>query len=487
MLYDELEKLGYMKPNERYYLVFHTSILNFSQIMLDKIANELPYKWLLPENIFYELTLLKRSKMFGKKAEQVLNLAKKKDAFNADGSPRLCCNLEDFYAPQNEIAQLAERYTSLWLSAPNVNYIFIFGSQLKLKEFLTYAADKKNYFVFFHNRWSQDGYSSEDSITSVATAKNWISLLDCERFAKNVIEEKRILKKLDTEAMLTARNADDGFLRYYHMSEDINSGGEGRLFTAAEDQNVLLKLYKEKLSVNHLKKLKHLIKFNTMNHLDTYLQYVIFPRELLYMGDEAVGIGIAKVMGLSLTDAIVDSDVEVNLVKVIRNLAVTLLELNLCHIQVADLDTDNLMFDRQSNVYLIDTDSFQYMHYSSGILLRPDYRHKELVNKNTILYLPKYQDFAFCVLLFKLLVCGTYSPLYQKAAIEFSEQKQLFWGCGFDFPYVENAKENSNVNPFHQLRWQNLPEKFQCAFSDAFHFRRAFSIGHLMQIFDEEV
>ena len=89
MLYDELKKLSYMRPNDMYYLVFHTSILNFSQIMLDKIANELPYEWLLPENVFYELTLLKRSKLFGKKAEQILDLAKKKRAFDTNGIPRL--------------------------------------------------------------------------------------------------------------------------------------------------------------------------------------------------------------------------------------------------------------------------------------------------------------------------------------------------------------------------------------------------------------
>lgn len=487
MLYDELKKLSYMRPNGEYYLVFHTSILNFSQIMLDKIANELPYEWLLPENVFYELTLLKRSKLFGKKAEQILDLAKKKHAFDTNGNPILCCNLEDFYAPQNEITKFAERYTSLLLFSANANYIFIFGNQLKLKEFLTYIADRKNYFVFFHNRWSQNGYSSEDTITDVATAKNWISLLDCERLAKNVIEKKRILKKIDSEALITARNADDGFLRYYRMSEDVNSGGEGWIFTATGDPNMILKLYKEKLSANHLRKIKHLIKISTMNHLETYLKYVMFPRELLYVEDEPVGIGITKVRGCSLTDAIVDPDAEVDLVKVIKDLALTLLELNLCYIQVADLDMDNLMLDIHGNVYLIDTDSFQYMHYGSGVLIRPDYRHKDLVNKNTILYLPMHQDFAFCVLLFKLLVCGTSSPLYQKAAIEAAEQKQLFWGGGFEFPYVENASENTNVNQYHHRRWKDLPNQFQRAFTEAFHFRRTFSIGHMMKIFDEEV
>ena len=87
MLYNELKKLYYANMNVQFKLVFHTSLLNFPKDMLNCIAGEIPYQWIFPANVFYELELLKKSKLFGGKAEYVLALAKNKKAFQQNGKP----------------------------------------------------------------------------------------------------------------------------------------------------------------------------------------------------------------------------------------------------------------------------------------------------------------------------------------------------------------------------------------------------------------
>ena len=134
---------------------------------------------------------------------------------------------------------------------------------------------------------------------------------------------------------------------------------------------------------------------------------------------------------------------------------------------------------------MIDTDSVQYMRYGSGILMRPDYRHKEIVNGNKqILFMPKHQNFAFSVLLFKMLVCGTGSPLYQKSVADLAEKNGLFWG-EVDFPYKEYPYGNMEVNAYHLENWKEIPVKFQRTFIEVFTFKRAHSIGHMIHAFDE--
>lgn len=478
MLYNQLKNIYYSNRNEKYILVFHTSILNFPKEVLDRIADEIPYSWIFPANVFYELEILKKSKLFGKKAEYVLNLAKRKNAFQLNGKPVPFNNMEDFYDSPSFLTGLA--------ASESQKFIFIFGSQLKLMEFLTCVPNKENYFVFFHNRWTYQKPASEDSVVPIETAKKWKLLMDCERYPKSVVEEARVLRKVDPEKVILSRNIQGEMNGIYHLSKNVGRGGEANVFTTVDNKNVLLKIFKGKISANHLSKIKYLIKCSEQNHLGTYMENVIFPQSLLYEDTELVGIGIRKVNGCSITEAMIDPDVEFDLVNVIHDLALSILELNLCHMLVADLDTDNLMLDSCGKVCFIDTDSFQYMHYGSGVLMRPDYRHKELVNNNKkILYKPKHQDFAFAVLLFKLLVCGTGSPLYQKAAVEAAEKNQLFWGCGFDFPYKGYPYGTRVVPPQSYENWKELPVVLQNAFLDTFHFRRTFSIGHMMYVFDE--
>ena len=478
MLYNELKKLYYANMNVQFKLVFHTSLLNFPKDMLNCIAGEIPYQWIFPANVFYELELLKKSKLFGGKAEYVLALDKNKKAFQQNGKPVVFSNIEDFYDQQGSLTGLA--------ASQNEKFIFIFGSQLKLMEFLTYVPNNENYFVFFHNRWSHNKATSEDAIVKVENAKKWIPLMDCERYTKNVVAATREFRKINRDKQIILKNIQGEVIGKYHISNNIGGGGEANIFTTADNSNILLKIFKEKLSRNHLSKIINLIKFSEVNHLEHYMANVIFPQNLLYEGDEPIGISLRKVNGCSLREMVIDPEMKFDLVEMIHDLAVTILELNLCHMLVADLDMDNLMLNSHGKVCLIDTDSFQYMHYGSGILIRPDYRHKELVyNNKNILYKPKHQDFSFSVLLFKMLVCGTGSPLYQVGASEASEKNQLFWGCGFDFPYKEYPYGTIKVPEEYFENWKGLPEILQRAFLDVFHFRRTFSIGHMVHVFDE--
>ncbi|XCP85338.1 hypothetical protein ABXS75_00565 [Roseburia hominis] len=470
MLYDELKKFYLLNPDENGMLVFHTSILNFPDEMLEKIVEEIPWKWVFPENVYYELQFLRKSSVFGKKVGLVFRLGKKRKAVYIEG------NLEEFYYSQAPLTALGTSKT--------VRLIFIFGDQLKLKEFLKNVSEKENYYVFFHNRWEHTQYSSDECIASVKVARQWLRLLDCVGHVKTIRNGAREKIKIDSVQKVTSKGIGGKEIAEYSKAECVGEGGESKVYGISEQEDIVLKIFKEYPSSNHLKKMEYLMllqqgaKFRGREQVE-------LPKGLLYNGGKLVGIAVKRISGNSLTDAMVDTSIEFDIAEVLQDLALVMLELNLCHMLVVDLDGDNIILDKNKKMHLIDTDSFQLMHYGAGVCMRPHYMHKELVGKQgNFMIEPRYQDFAFGVLMFKLLVCGTYSPLFQKAALDAASENRLFWGT-YEFPYKVAEYEEMEVNAICLEKWKGVPVILQKAFVEAFTFKKDFSIGYWMHIFLE--
>lgn len=472
MLYNELKKFYWLNPDENAMLIFHTSILNFPDEMLEKIAEEIPWQWVFPGNVYYELQILKKSGMFGEKAEKALRLGKRRKAIYTRD------NLEDFYDSQEALSDFCSSKTE--------KMIFVFGDQLKLKEFLKHIPEKENYYVFFHNRWTHTQYASGDLIAAVKSAKRWRNLLDCESHIKAIRDRGMEKIRADDMKKVTAKSSSGEVIGEYEKAERVGEGGESRVYKTLENEDLVLKILKEYPSSNHLRKLEYLTLFRK-EAKGKGLERVELPESLLYSGGEPVGIAVKRVRGNSLTDAMVDPDITFDVVEVLQDLALAMLELNLCHMQIVDLDGDNIVLDENKKIHLIDTDSFQLMHYGAGVRMRPHYMHKELVGKQgNFIIDPRHQDFAFGVFMFKLLVCGTYSPLFQKATLDAAAENRLFWG-GYEFPYKVTDFDEMEVNAVCLEKWKGMPELLRSAFAEAFTFRRDYSIGYWMHILLEAI
>lgn len=468
MLCEQLKIWQVLHPEEKCILIFHTSALTLSEGDLEQVAKELPYQWVFPENVYHEIAMLKESNIFGRQADRILKLSR------MSRGVVMYSNLEDFYGSQ--------KYLRI-RSFMDYKKIFVFGSQLKMKEFLEKVPEKDDFLIYYHNRWSHFRYDANDTVTTVRQAKKWIGLLDCVKKQKymgtatsvNTIKNIKEVDALDSNGNVKA---------HYHVGDKLGSGGEADIYEACENPCILLKIYRYPISGNRLKKLQILTGYIPPAKRKSKMPYVKLPLFLLYSGGVPVGIAMEKVTGKSLEDQMADESLDP--VALLQELALKLLELNLLHLVVVDLAEPNLMLDSQNRLYLVDTDSFQAGYYGSGVYIREQYMHRELVGKKgCVLYDFRYQDFAFAVLAFKLLVCGSFSPLYQAGAYEASEEGKLFWGGEFEFPYVLPGETQKKVNETCREAWEMMPLVLKKAFVEEFHFEREYSIGHWLKLLVE--
>lgn len=458
MLYEGLQRLRVMNIGVTFHLIFHTSILNFEENDLEKTAEEIPYLWYFPRDVYYELQLLQSSKIYGEKCRRILQLWKKRGG--EQKGMRLGVFLEDFYHEQTNLTGLA--------SSREEKFIFVFGSQLKLKEFLIYTPDRSNYYVYFHNRWSCEGDSYGSDIWPMAEARKMIAYLDCTRKRKKM-EQSVDSQEVNVGDCIEIRNKDvirTGKLKRFGGGR--NSGGEGIIFGIEGNDRIAIKIFKKKVSDNKMKKINYLMG------LRNRMENAALPEALVYLNGEVIGMAMRKVEGRPLYRSFEECADTVD--QVVENLALTLLELNLSHILVADLAADNLLLaHNRRQVYLIDTDSFQYAYYEAGVGMKTEYRHRELkLGDGSHLYEYRHQDFAFSVLMFKFLVSGEYEPLYQ-----YSEEKEEWSWDQDSFPYEGDEQQVSKKIRNKTLRegWWNLPGAFREAFIDVFGFKRDYSIG----------
>jgi len=468
MLYEQLRIWRVLHPKEECVLVFHTSALVLPESDLEQVAEKLPCQWVFPQNVYHEIAMLKRSESFGRRAARILELSRMRKGVI------LLSNLEDFYGSQKHLR--IQNYI-------HCRKIFVFGNQLKMKEFLEQVPDRDDFWIYYHNRWSHSGYDANDRIVTLQQARDWLGLLDCVKKQKPMGTESAVpAVKRVTE--VDAADAGGKVCAHYHVGEKRGSGGEADIYETCEDPDILLKIYRHPISGNRLKKLQLLTGFMSLEKRKRRLPYVRLPLFLLYSQGIPVGIAIEKVEGRSLEDKM--SDEALDPVDLLQKLALSLLELNLMGLVAVDLAEANLMLDEQNRLYLVDTDSFQVGYYGAGVYIREQYMHRELVGKKgNILYDFRYQDFSFAVLAFKLLVCGSFSPLYQEGAYEASEAGRLFWGGEFEFPYELPGEPQKKVNDTCRLAWETMPLILRKAFAEEFRFEREYSIGHWLRILEE--
>ncbi|HEY4326628.1 MAG TPA: hypothetical protein VGN20_21765 [Mucilaginibacter sp.] len=206
--------------------------------------------------------------------------------------------------------------------------------------------------------------------------------------------------------------------KIYTLTNRIGGGGEGEVYAVGEEDNLVLKVYKETPGVDKAEKLRHMTTMVT----DELLRFAAWPLDVVYdSGGKLCGFTMRKLHGylpLHMLFTPMDRkklfrDKGYNfLVHVARNLAVAFHKIHHAGIIVGDVNEANLLVTDTGMVALIDCDSFQVKngsryHYCEVGMLR--YTPPELLRRGSFQNMVRTTNtdaFSLATLIFQLLFLG---------------------------------------------------------------------------------
>lgn len=266
------------------------------------------------------------------------------------------------------------------------------------------------------------------------------------------------------------------------LIKEINYGGEGTIFET-DKKGVVCKIYNDQSRTN-IKELKLRKIIDSQLNLQgfCFVQAVVFSANDKFVGflmPLAKGQKLGKLFNPKkevLSDF--SNYTRVDLVQ----LCITILEkIKLLHsynILIGDINDNNFLFASPTEVYGLDTDSYQIDKFPCPVG-SPGYISPELMQKKGKdssghpiegfkYFFREWNDefFAIAVLLFKILMLG--NRPYTKANSNLSADEL---SLRYDFPYtMDSISTNQNFHPDHHCKniWSYFPNYIKKAFIDSF-------------------
>lgn len=253
----------------------------------------------------------------------------------------------------------------------------------------------------------------------------------------------------------------------------VCSGAEGLIYSI---NNVIYKRFKttsalKKEKLNRLKKLPD-------------LKHIVLPINIHLKNDVVLGYTMDKIDGVSLSEAMSEDNayfrIVQNINKIIESLLTAILLCTLNEVVISDLSLENIMIDKDSNIYIVDADSFQVDGVFSECF-QPQYATKELmseyiVNGNCLnSYIRSYtcDSFAALIIIFQLIT-GIY-PLHNNH----NEYKDINF-INNTFILKASPLAYKGFPDEAVYKWNNLPPKLKKLFIDVFTSGKGCSIGTII-------
>ncbi|MFW6025418.1 MAG: protein kinase domain-containing protein [Candidatus Woesearchaeota archaeon] len=270
-------------------------------------------------------------------------------------------------------------------------------------------------------------------------------------------------------------------------------GGEGFIYHLKEKNNIIAKIYKNKLTPNKICKLRYMINnppkdpMDKDNHIS-----IVWPKDLIKYNNQIVGFTMPLIIGHNLGVAYFrDQRVQtarhftyIHLHRISYNLAKAF---EACHNSgyiIGDVKDENIKVKDNSLISLLDVDSFQVPRpnpqqgYFNCKVLTPEYSPPEVLlfaktNKVKEYNRGPEQDlFGLSILIFKLLMEGTHpfiGFLPSKENREHLEiQERIIKGY---FPYQSGGRRgipSKPAPPFNQLH-PEIQKLFHKCFVEGHH------------------
>ena len=463
MICDTLKRwlIVHGKSVERTVLIFHTSCLNYDLGELERL-DALPFRWVLPDNVYWELICMRDSPHFRERAEFLLSHTRHDPTWD----------MEQLYDTCDEpVTHKQISYAPL---------VFLFGDLLKQDEFLRHVRAEENMYILFRTGWD----SGADAIQREQVSLLKLSDARGFRVCRPIPTGQRT--KIEKTSALTLSTSQGRYGRTVRASEFVPTGMGGTYAKIYADNGdfsgQLVKLYRAAAyGDSHLNKLQSLRSVGQRPPVRELP--LAMPLELLYCPQGCAGYVMNRCPGELLRVFVRETERDWeghDLAEIFRRLFLILLELHTAHILINDLSYNNILIDESDRVSLVDCDSFQIRNYPGGGVT-PFYCHREidLDECYNVLREPRHEYFALAVLLYQCLFLSE-NPLTQIQ--DGRDETSLDWRSvrfpldtgGFYRP-EHGAELHVNENIFDT--WMSNPEPVRKAFADEFHFRRDVSVG----------
>lgn len=440
-------------------LIFHTSCVNYTMEDLKKIAS-LKFQWMFPEDVLYELRLLTHSKIFGIKAQYLLQQQRRFKSLQK----------------QWDLSQIYDTSSSKISSSQifHGSMIFLFGDLNKLDEFIKHAIpDDHMYVMILSENWSCiKGTAVILPLKKVAPYQT--------RKAIRLIPGRNIEKINDLHELHVNRLVND-VLDGADFEATGKCGSNAHIYTCGRFPDMYIKAYKQfHFNGSSKDKLVVLQKFGLRvqavlqkHELPSLALNAAFPVDLIYDNPNSViGYTMYPISGKLLREYLMIGWEGHDLEHIFHQLLLLILELHTMHILINDLSFNNILIDSSDHVGIVDCDSFQIVNYPGGGIT-PIYQHPEIKDEgfSETLREPRHEYFALAVLLFQCLFYD--EPLRQSQDSE--NETELTWKNA-EFPFdINNCSLRANQNM--KKIWFSQPYNLRKLFSDEFHFREDVSIG----------
>lgn len=254
------------------------------------------------------------------------------------------------------------------------------------------------------------------------------------------------------------------------LTKKLGDGGEGIVYKTNKSENVVAKIYfKNKLTSHRQAKIDKIIAAGLS------IEGVCFPTEHLYNSKGGfIGYLMPKAEGEKLGISVFRG--EKGMKKFFGNwsrsdlvtLAVTILStiknIHDLGILIGDINGLNILVKSPTEVYFVDTDSFQINEYPCPVGTM-EFTAPEIQGKDYKYFLRSIgnENFAIAVLLFKLLMFGE-SPYAQQGGSGIAHNISL---GDFSFPFKDKGNNKMPEGDWGSF-WSYLPEKLREIFYRTF-------------------
>ena len=265
------------------------------------------------------------------------------------------------------------------------------------------------------------------------------------------------------------------------LTERIGDGGEGTVYKTNKNENVVAKIYSDKKLTSHKQS-----KIEMIIAAGLSIDGVCFPTARLYNSKGVfVGYLMPKAEGEKLGTSVFRGEKGMkrffgswkrsDLVTLAITILSTIQKIHDLGILIGDINGLNILVKSPTEVYFVDTDSFQINEYPCPVGTL-DFTAPEIQGKDykCILRSVGNENFAIAVLLFRLLMFGE-SPYAQQGGSGIAHNIST---GNFSFPLKGKGNNKMPKGDWICL-WSHLPDKLQEI------FYRTFRKGETM--YDERV
>lgn len=429
-------------------LVLHTSCLNYEISSFRRLA-EAGFRMLLPNNVYWELRMMTRSET---------KYAKRAAYFLEEAERTLPWDLEDLY----RLGAVADT-----LCSKSEVLLFLFGDLNKQDEFLANVQPLDGCYILISHDWNWNGRKIVCDLNRSRNGAYRSTIAMTPSAEAPELSGLQMLLCWDKDGKCTATCGTD------YRKTDL-CGTYSILYAHPQYPDSLFKIYRARAYDGAFaQKLLQMQAFAWRFPS----RYAAFPNLILETTEgDVVGYSMADFQAVPLRVHINNGwegktlrDME----QILSELFLMLLELHTRHMLVNDLSYNNILVDRENQVYLVDCDSFQYYDYAGGAMTAI-YRHWQLdpMKSGQELHMPLHEYFALAVLLFQFFIGG--DPLFESDP-DWSKQT---------FMLDEEGCNCEMVNECLWENWKTLEPKHRKMFVDIFKFREVRSIGAWIRLLE---